>query len=213
MKKVLIGLAIVCGLSVALRAALPATDTFTNSNGTALATHSASWTVVVGAIDIQSNAAHGNTAVNFSAARWTADAFNANQYAQGVVSGAANGYVGPAVRVSADGDGYYALWNPVTNTLDLSRIDNGNTETILNSVAAAAAGSVIRIEANGSTIRVLDDGVQVLSEPDATYSSGAGGMYFYDDEAVFLDTYEAGNLGGGGGGCRPGSMMLLGVGC
>lgn len=172
-----------------------ATDTFTAANGTALTTYSGSWTQIVGAMEIQSNAVIGDTAVNFSAARWTADAFNSDHYAQVTVSGSANGYCGPGVRLSSDGDGYFLLWNPVANTLDLSRIDNGNSESNLDSIAAPPAGSVLRLEATGSVITAYVNGTPVMSESDPTYSGGAPGLYAYDDEAVFLDNFQADNLG------------------
>src|SRR5512139_2841229 len=91
--------------------ALPASDAFTGTDGTALQTYSANWSVNAGALAINTNAVYSNSA-DESGAGWNADTFDNDQYAQGTVVATSSAHVGVAVRVHTDGatDTYYGLY-------------------------------------------------------------------------------------------------------
>lgn len=57
--------------------ALPASDSFTGSNGTNLTSYSANWVVNYGSFHIQSNAV-GSSLNDDALAHWSADTFSAD---------------------------------------------------------------------------------------------------------------------------------------
>ena len=61
----------------------------------------------------------------------------------------------------------------------------------------AANGDVVRLEATGTTIRVLVNGVQKLSVTDTGVTGGAPGIYAFAaaGEQVQLDTFAAASAG------------------
>ncbi len=88
--------------------ALPATEAFTNSNGTQLTTHSSNWTLNSGDFDIQSNALSPDAASTENGAHWNADTFDDDQYAQATLVDQFNSRtIGVAVRCHATADTYY----------------------------------------------------------------------------------------------------------
>ena len=67
----------------------------------------------------------------------------------------------------------------------------------MDSAAAPATSSVLRLEADGSDLSGLDDDVEIVSATDSNYSGGAAGVSGYDDSAsARIDDWEGGNLGG-----------------
>jgi hypothetical protein len=172
--------------------ALPATDTFTGSNGTAI--NASNWTSLINSFTIQSNAALGAVSVD-SLAFWDADVFADDQYAQcsHTVFG---GYIGgPVVRAAAT-RGYWARVNDAS-TIALYRIDSSASFNLLQTMGSLtiSSGDVIRVEAEGTTLRVYQNGVQRgTDQTDATYSSGSAGIAAYN-AGPLLDDFEADNLG------------------
>jgi len=109
---------------------------------------------------------------------------------------------GPGVRLAvgtgdANSDGYGALpW--YGGAFYLLRFDD-SVETILGSWGVPAAQSyTIRIEAEGSTIRMKIDGTERASVTDATYSSGGIGCFYgawsNADADDYIDNWEADDL-------------------
>lgn len=142
---------------------------------------------------IATNAVTGDTASD-SAARYAADFAN-NQYSQAVVQASAagaNGW-GVAVRMSAVRDGY--VLRRASGVVILSRWDGASGLTQL--AAAADPGfvtsDVIRLEAEGTTLRGLRNGTQFVTATDATYASGDPGVYFASTTAK-LDDWQGGDL-------------------
>jgi hypothetical protein len=184
--------------------ALPATDTFTGTNGAAINT--SNWTTLLGGFSINSNRAKGQAGAD-SLAFWDADTFADDQYAEVEYTNDSGYWGGPVVRAAAT-RGYWARTENST-TITLYRIDSAVSFNLLQTMGSLtiANGDVIRIEAEGSTIRVYQNGVQVgTDQSDATYSSGSGGIATYTDGA-WLDNFEAGNLGGGGGGIAVSTLI------
>jgi hypothetical protein len=166
--------------------ALPASDNFNRADSTSLG---ANWTEVLDNAEVKSNAFIGNVGGGITTiARWTADAFNADQKAQCLVP---DNYGGPCARVQSNGNGYWALYGSSASTL--YRVDGGTGA--LTSLGALTSGTNItaRIEAEGTTIRVYRNGTLDLSVTDSNYASGAAGIgnYFV---AVGCDDWTADNL-------------------
>jgi hypothetical protein len=171
--------------------ALPATDTFTGSNNDPINT--SNWTTLLGSFVVFGNRAIGQVSVD-SLAFWDADTFADDQYAQVTYTQNYGYYAGPVVRAAAT-RGYWARVESSTS-ITLYRIDNSSSFNLLQTIGSLtiANGDVIRIEAEGTTIRVYQNGTQRgTDEVDATYSSGSAGIASYTD-AAYLDAFEADNL-------------------
>ena len=180
--------------------ALPATDTFTASDGTALTTYSASWTYNIGTFAINTNAVYCSAAVNFeAAAKWTADAFANDQYAQGVcVTESSSGGSGAAVRCGT-GANYYGYYNDTTGSY-LHKNVGGTWTQIGSNGPSLAVNDVIRLEVEGTTLRPKINGTLVAAigaQTDSTFSSGSAGISFWGgNPTARLDNWEGGNIGG-----------------
>ena len=90
--------------------ALPATDAFTGTNGTALTTYSANWTYNKGTFGIHTNALCCTVDGFDAAAHWNADTFGNDQYARATVTAIDSlAYVGVAVRCHASAETWYEV--------------------------------------------------------------------------------------------------------
>lgn len=181
--------------------ALPATDAFTGTSGTALQTNNASWSINSGSFVIQGNAVTPTGAGVECLARWNADTFSNDQYSQCVAAILATGGVqaGVAVRVSTSGaaTGYGAYWD---NTTAYIWKNVAGTWTQLGAtVSPPAAGQVVRLEVSGTTLTLKYNGVTQATRTDGDITSGAAGLSGYSSGGSgYLDDWEGGNLGGGG---------------
>jgi hypothetical protein len=178
--------------------ALPATDAFTGTNGTALQTYSANWTINSGALQIQSNAVTGNQASVDSVAHWNADNFPNNQYCQAVLAGTiTNDNHGVCVRVDASARTGYVFFAIDPTARSVYRIDAGAYVLLTIDNTAPVVGQTYRIEISGSAITAKVNGsvIAALSTTDSTYSSGFGGISGYNNSNTErLDNWEAGDL-------------------
>jgi hypothetical protein len=185
--------------------ALPATDTFTGVNGTALQTYSANWTIQCGAFAINTNAFYANASGAEGAAYWNADVFANNQYAQCAhAAEASTPHTGPAVRISTaasagtTNDTYYGFY---ANSIDRQIFKNvaGTWTQFGSNGASPALNDVLRIEVEGTTIRCYVNGAGLVSNTDSAIASGAAGISGFDTgTGQRSDTWEGGNLAGAG---------------
>jgi hypothetical protein len=180
--------------------ALPATDAFTGTNGTALPTYSASWTHTTGAAFlINTNAVCCNSAGD-SLARWNADTFPNDQYAQGtiVATSVTSAFgIGVAVRVSTAGpmSGYGVYGGG--NASEIVLLNAGSASTLGSVIAAWVVSDVVRAEMVGTTLTFKKNGTTVTTRTDSTFTSGAAGLAGYGVTTTFrLDDWEGGSLGG-----------------
>jgi hypothetical protein len=176
--------------------ALPATDTFTGTDYTALQTYSASWSISAGGFQIFTNSVFGTGGTD-NLAYWNADAFNADQYSQAVAStNVGTGvYMGVAVRASASTNGYVFYFDSSTGYI--SSIVGG-AETVLGStITAPAEGVEVRLEVSGTTLEVFYNDVSQGTRTSSAHSSGSAGIYGYGTSASAhrVDAWEGGNLG------------------
>ena len=184
--------------------ALPASDDFTAADGTALTTHSASWTLCSGNFAIYSNAV-GSSAGGECGAGWNADAFENDQYAKATVAliDTVDDWhiVGVAVRcdVTTPSANYYGFYGSDTEGY-LFKIVAGVYTQFGAATAGFDATDVIRIEAEGTTITAKINGVTVRTADDNAFASGAAGICGYRaGEESMLGDWEGGNLVSGPG--------------
>lgn len=190
--------------------AFPFTDTFTNTNGTALATHDAGWTVDNGAIQIQTNRAQSTT--TDGRARWTTDTPNADQKISGVFEGANNdgaNYCGICTRLTSGGNGYAYASNYGAHYL--VRLDAGAATILSTGTGGTVSADVMEIQSVGS-LHTCYLNASTTNAPsaqtDSTYSAASNlGIFFYATgtnavwESVTLDNTAAG--GGATGKSNP----------
>jgi hypothetical protein len=189
--------------------ALPATDSFTDSNGTALTSHSANWTQNNGAFDIQSNALAPNNSGDESGAHWNADAFDNDQYAEGVATGFAGNdgiAIGLAVRCHASADTYYGFYGDSYSGSGsyLFKMVSGTWTQIGDTGANWEDGDTVWLEVEGTTLTPKVNGStdpDIGAQTDSSIASGSAGLSGYNDGAAnLIDDWEGGNLGAGPGG-------------
>jgi hypothetical protein len=172
-----------------------ASDEFTNTNGTALATHNADWTVLTGTVVIQSNAAVGNTNTAGSLARY-AGTWGADQWSAGTMSDPgtnSNGTAGVAVRAAASG--YTAYVAEVGNSggadvLYVSRYNAGTYADLrTTNPFPISEDDVLKLEVSGTgatvTLKVylndVQQGTDITDSSGSRLTSGSPGLSFYDD--------------------------------
>ena len=185
--------------------ALPASDAFTNTNGTALPTHDANWDTIEGTCEIQGNAAVGNAAADFSVSIWTGDTFDDDQYSEITIALSGSGTMGAGVCVrgvdGGSGAEGYSLMQDSSGLTFLEQLNNGGSSDALveETLTALGAGEILRLEIEGSTLRGYFDGTEEQNETDATYTAGDAGVAFYDDQGAEFraDSWEGGNLSSG----------------
>ena len=170
--------------------ALPAID---NCNGAA-STISSNWTRDLGNLVYNGSGQLHTFTSAFNLARWTADGFANDQYAQGVTNSGDYGAV--ATRLTASPSGYLHFGSAGASSLQ--RLDAG-TGTVLQTLPLLSGTKTLRLESVGSVHRCFVSGVQVgTNVTDATYASGAGGVCCYNIGPE-LDDIELGNVGAVGG--------------
>lgn len=189
--------------------ALPATDGFNGTDGQALTTYSANWSLNAGDFAIYTPGGETDLRPNGvsaeCAARWNADVFGNDQYAQAVLTDLSSGggiAVGLAVRCDTGGAASYYAYYTDTTISYISKSILGTVTQIGANRAVPAIGSVLRLEVIGTSITIYDDGVAMgITETDSALTSGSAGVSGFGS-ANFnrIDSWEGGNLSGGGGG-------------
>lgn len=181
---------------------LPATDTFTGTNGTLLPTYNASWTNASNRMAIQSNRASGYDSGNVvDMAYWNADSFNAAHYSKGTYGGTATSgkAPGPAVRCQAGAVSLYQAFCDTTTCYAGQTV--ANVPTDWDSGQTVAIGDVVelRIDANVTTTVYLyiAGSLKATYTSKSTLSGGAAGVCMFNSAAaVGVDDWEGGNTGG-----------------
>jgi hypothetical protein len=152
----------------------------------------------VGGLAISSDVAVGTAASGVSGDMWTADSFTSDQYSQITVTSASMSgtqWIAAVVRAQNGGaSSYVGLygWNNGNPVLDLF-LWNGGSWTALGSWAtggALAAGTVLELSAQGSSLSFTENGVRRISASDSTLTGGAPGIMAYE-------TTQAGSWAGG----------------
>lgn len=202
--------------------ALPATDSFAQSTGSpvALTTYSGNWTILEGGILVQSGTGiFYGTAGDHNTARWNADVFAADQYAQvrftaSMIS--AGVYAGPAVRCQSGANTSYHLDCNGSNYY-LSKCVAGSDSSLVSAESMSlAAGDVVRLEVTTVGADVVLKVFRALNATPTTFvqfgtdytdtaaaspilTAGYGGIFTYSNAAnIGMTSFTAGNLGAAG---------------
>ena len=171
------------------------------------------WTGAGSTISVLSNKARALSEGSHSQIEvWAgAGSFTTDQYSKATVSGLAqNGdpyRAGVVARCSTDTDAnrdYYAYWIKDTGasskTTELFKVVNGTTTVLDTRSTTWANGDTVEIECEGTTIRGLKNGVEVVSVTDSELSAGKPGIAIGGTSSgPFLDDWEGGILSASGG--------------
>ena len=183
--------------------AFPITDSWSGAtDGQSIATYSANWSVNRGQIEYQSTTpgtmqpdagADGDayrTDISDTADAWAAGVWQ--------IGGSTSNYAWVSVRLSTSATpNGYCLYVQGTNA-QLARMDSGSF-TDLGSAGTIADGDTFRIEAQGTTIRGLINGVQFASVTDSTHTTGRvgiGGYGFRSSVDSGISSFSADAIGG-----------------
>lgn len=212
--------------------ALPATFSFTGTDGTALSA-TGSWGAYGAShneAQIVTNACRCQAVGTDSANGWTADAPAANQYGKLkllTLNTNTQRAAGVMVRCATTGggaslSGYIGMVRGpfgATTPLEIWKFTSGSQATLTTGTAVVAANDILKVEATGSgTINVYINDVLKLTTTDASspFASGGGGIYVFTDSGAtsdsVVDDYEIGNIATGAT-ITPavGSLVLTGV--
>lgn len=176
--------------------ALPATDAFTGTDGTALATHNANWTVRSGFYELNGNRLLATGVVGM--AQWTADAPADDQYSQITIQTVTSGaYMGVATRIHPTLQTYYFCICD-SGSVNLQKYVSGSVSHIGSSPLSMtiSSGAIVRLEASGTTISCKINGSTVLSATDSSITSGSVGIASYSGYYTYMDDWSGGNLSG-----------------
>jgi hypothetical protein len=173
------------------------TDDFNRADSTDLG---ANWTPpsAYSPMQIVSNAVRPTVTTDTNSGEYYAGTFTNDQYSQVVIKALpASSFVGcgPAVRMSASAGGYTVAVNTVAgiHLYGPSGVIGSYGET------TPAVNDLIRLEAEGTAIRVYQNGTLRISTTDSNIASGNPGIFAYANGQTLadiqLDDWEGGNLG------------------
>lgn len=175
-----------------------ASDNFARADNTDIGTN---WTPLLSSSQIKSQVVYGNNgAAGECAEYYNAISPGAAQYAQGVTSGTAagGGTQGVGVRMS-ETDNYYGFYSDNGGKY-LFKVVAGGFTSIASSATVLPSGSTIRLEAAGTTIRPMLNGVtdpQLGSQTDSAHASGNVGLAgwgVWTGSNQGIDDWEGGDL-------------------
>jgi hypothetical protein len=181
--------------------AVLATDNFNRADSASLG---ASWTTPTGdlAWRITSNAATYNTVSGadtagvYNAITWPADQYSQVKATAGTGGGGVG--VGPTCRAASAAQTRYRLvaCGAATSNIELSKEVAGTFTSIWFRTSSFANGNLVRLEAQGTTLRAYNAGVQVgASSTDSSIASGnAGFLYSAIDASISADDWEGGDF-------------------
>ncbi len=160
------------------------------------------WDILAGTPAIIDSSDFGAQASGFGFAAWQASSFSADQFCEVVLSANWNpvNSIQLCVRVNPQNSARYGFrwFGGGGSTLEL-RYHNGPTSVLLASVSgqALAPGDTMRIEVEGSTVRGLKNGNQILAGTDSNLVSGTAGIavsFSGPGPASFVESWVGGSL-------------------
>ena len=158
-------------------------DDFNRSNSTG-SLGSITWFTTGNALnpmDVVSNAARGSSGSNQCCSFWTAWAPRADQWSEITIKTTAStgaDYLGPCVRVNphpSQNDFYYIKAG--VNKLEIWKCWGGSHYAVhTGNTTNCAVGDVVRLEAEGTTLRALRNGSVIITATDSTLTTGFWGI-------------------------------------
>ena len=183
--------------------ALPATDNFDTDTSQTLEAYSANWTAQIGQLYIESwqDAASGHASGDHSFYYWNADAFNDNQYSEGVIASIGTpSSIGVACRVDTGTDDDCYGYHDDGQGAELLKMVADQLTQLGNTGDAWEASDVVRLEVSGSTITPIINTAtdsSIGAQTDESIGAGSAGLFGYDwDTSSAIDNWEGGNLAG-----------------
>lgn len=182
---------------------LPRTTTITESfdradSGTVMG-NDLSWTQVAGTWGTASNKGYkAATGSIIEGARADSDLSSDDHYSQVVVGGGDNLTAhGPAARFASAANTYYVTFN-FADVQYIAKIEAGSQTNLGSGSYTYANDATIKLEANGSTIKMYAGGVEKASVTDSAITGNVRcGVASYGINGT-LNNFEAADLGGGG---------------
>lgn len=159
-----------------------------------------SWNVLVGTqLQVLSNQLGVSTTAE-DVGRAESNLASDNHYVQATIIGTPSNWGILARFSSAVADTYYLGQATNTTTLELYKRVTG-TFTQIGSAGSLtiASGDVIKLECNGTAIKVYQNGVQRISVSDSAISGNVRTGVRFGDNAQTLDDFSAADLGGASG--------------
>ena len=181
------------------RAATTAADDFNRADGGL----GSNWTAVSsGGLAISSQVVVGTSSGGETGDTWAGSSFGSNQFSQITLTSAqlsGGHWIAAMVRAQTNGQtGYAALyfWNYGNPELMLFKRTSGNWAQLggVYSSGVLPAGTQLQVRAVGSTISLIENGVQRLSVTDTGITAGAPGIMAYGTTAA--DNWSGGSATG-----------------
>lgn len=171
------------------------TDPFAGGNASP---PNANWTNTIGAgLSTLSNQLGATSGGNDGAARVTAGTFPDDQYAQFTVKTVGGSDGGPAVRMDASGNCYFCTSFNGTDIQLYKLVAGSFTGPLVTPFTGTyAVNDVLRLEAQGTTIRLKKNGVTILTVTDTSLTTGRPGAFIFDG-TMRGDDFEAGDFNTG----------------
>ena len=155
-------------------------DNFSRANGGL----GPNWTTVSGttAPQIVNNTAQPGSGGTLNSAYWSANTFGSNQFAAASFPNSSGSNFGPGVAVRlSNSKGYFLWYGNSASTVSIWRMDSASSWTQLKASAklTVAATDVWQLQAVGSTLTGYQNGKQVVTTTDTSYTTGAPGIWMY----------------------------------
>lgn len=171
-------------------------------------------------LGIQTNQVDVNLGADSEAEWYNAITWPDDQYSSLVIQSIASGLCYALARAIGDTTTatFYDAGHDVVDYgddfLHLQKWVSGTNTALANGTTNIVNGDTLRVEAQGTTIRGLLNGVTDLSVTDTAITSGKAGIMGYATAAntIKLDTWEGGDFAAGGSIVAPRLLGLLGVG-
>jgi hypothetical protein len=128
------------------------------------------------------NSAQPGSASAVNSAYWSANTFGGNQFAAGSFPNSSGSNFGPGIAVRLSGARGYFLWyGNSASTVSIWRMDSASSWTQLKASAklTVAATDVWQLQAVGSTLAGYQNGKQVVTTTDTSYTTGSPGIWLY----------------------------------
>lgn len=172
-------------------------DSFTNTNGTALSTHNANWTVHNGSYTIEGNELQPNNPGNDSWATY-AGTFDPDQFAESVISStiADNNFAGLVVRCNTSGTKTYYGLNWDNTRFYFYKYNSGSYNPFEGPVSGAdpTPGDLVRLEIVGTTLSFYLNGVLTAQTTDGSIASGNPGVTGFNGTGTRQDDWVGGDV-------------------
>jgi hypothetical protein len=183
--------------------AVLASDTFNRADSGDLGTN---WTQVPSEFSFSIS---GNSAIpgnlgqdcteRYSGLTWPDDQYSQCVLTPSTTGGAANEGIGVCLRAASADQTYYRITaddTSASNNLSLQKMVAGAFTSVWTRSLAITAGDILRAEAQGTTVRVYINGVQLGADTtDGSIASGSAGVsYSSQTGACSVDDWEGGDF-------------------